>query len=131
MHVARPESAKAVCAHAWRSHRLLHSGGLVVRKFIEEIVKDDVLKAKIESLEGQDDAFKQAIAIAEERGFTLTEEELGALTEEDFKEEGASAELSLDDLDSAAGGAVIRISAIVITSRSQMHQNRNGNTRPS
>ena len=75
-----------------------------VKKFMEAIEKDDALKAKIEGLEGQDDAVEQAIAIAKESGFTLTEEDLNALTEEDFQADD-SEELSLDDLDSAAGGA--------------------------
>ena len=74
-----------------------------VKKFMEEIERDAALKARIEGLEGQDDAVEQAIAIAKEAGYTLTEEDLNVLTDEDFEEED-SEELSLDDLDSAAGG---------------------------
>lgn len=75
-----------------------------VKKFMEEIERDAALKARIEGLEGQDDAVEQAIAIAKESGFTLTDEDLNALTDADF-EEDASEELSLDDLDTVAGGA--------------------------
>ena len=77
-----------------------------VKKFMEEIERDAALKARIEGLEGQDDAVEQAIAIAKEAGYTLTEEDLNVLTDEDFEEED-SEELSLDDLDSAAGGGGI------------------------
>ena len=77
-----------------------------VQKFMEVIEKDDALKAKIEALEGQDNAVEQAIAIAKEYGYTLTEEDLNALTDEDFAED-EDEELSLDDLDSAAGGHVL------------------------
>jgi predicted ribosomally synthesized peptide with nif11-like leader len=77
-----------------------------VKKFMEAIEKDDALKAKIEALEGQDNAVEQAIAIAKEYGYTLTEEDLNALTDEDFAEDADEA-LSLDDLDSAAGGHVL------------------------
>ena len=75
-----------------------------VKKFMEEIEKDAALKARIEGLEGQDDAVEQAIAIAKEAGYTLTEEDLNVLTDEDFEEKD-SEELSLDDLDTVAGGA--------------------------
>ena len=75
-----------------------------VQKFMEAIEKDDALKAKIEALEGQDNAAEQAIAIAKEYGYTLTDEDLNALTDEDFADDEA---LSLDDLDSAAGGHVL------------------------
>ncbi len=97
-----------------------------IKKFVGEIEEDEELKAKIEALEGQDDAIGQVIAIAGERGYTLTEEELNALTEEDFKEE-RSTELSLDDLDSAAGGVPWGLRLIVSDMRlqSQMQEARN------
>ena len=55
-----------------------------------------------------------------EYGYTLTEEELNALTEEDFNENASgSAELSLDDLDSAAGGNLFGLRMIVRDMRFQ------------
>lgn len=93
-----------------------------IKKFSEEVEKDAALLARIEALEGRDDAVEQVIAIAKEYGYTLTEEELNALTEEDFNESasaGGSVELSLDDLDSAAGGNLFGLRMIVRDMRSQ------------
>ena len=97
-----------------------------INKFVEEVEKNEELKAKLEALEGQDDAIGQVIAIAGEHGYTLTEEELNALTEEDFKETGNAA-LSLDDLDSVAGGVPWGLRLIVRDMRlqSQMQEARN------
>ena len=97
-----------------------------VKKFFEAIEKDDALKAQIEALANRDDIVEQITAIAKEHGYTLTAEDFNALTEEDFKE-GGSAALSLDDLDSAAGGCIVicGVSWKIcndIRSQSQMHR---------
>lgn len=76
-----------------------------VKNFIKEVEANEELKAKIEALEGADDVAGQTIAIAAEYGCALAEEDLRTVSEEDF-EEGGSAALSLDDLDSVAGGMI-------------------------
>jgi len=78
-----------------------------MKKAIKAVEADEELKAKIEALEGADDAVAQAIAIMAEHGCTLTEEDFAVLTDEDFQETGNVA-LSLDDLDAAAGGKAVR-----------------------
>lgn len=84
-----------------------------MKKFVEAIAADEELKAKIEALEGADNVVAQAIAIAAEHGYALTEEDFTVLTDEDFQETG-NAELSLDDLDSVAGGLVRCLRAVVV-----------------
>jgi len=78
-----------------------------VKNFLKEVEANEELRAKIEALGDVDDAVGQTLAIAAEYGCPLTEEDLDTITEEDFKE-GEDAELSLDDLDSAAGGITVR-----------------------
>ena len=74
-----------------------------VKSFVKEVEANEELRTKIEALEGADNVAEKAIAIAAEYGYVLTEEDLNTVTEEDFKESGNAA-LSLDDLDSVAGG---------------------------
>ena len=97
-----------------------------MKKAIKAVEADEELKAKIEALEGADDAVAQAIAIRAEHGCTLTEEDFAVLTDEDFQETGNAA-LSLDDLDSVAGGAPTGLRWIVRDMRfqDQLRQARN------
>ena len=67
-----------------------------LKKFLEEASKNEELKAKLAALTDKETAVDKAIEIAKEYGFTLTSE--------DFKP-ADGAELSLDELDSVAGGA--------------------------
>jgi len=68
-----------------------------LKKFLEEASKNEELKAKLEALTDKETAVDKAIKIAKEYGF--------ALTSEDFKP-ADGAELSLDELDSVAGGVM-------------------------
>ena len=66
-----------------------------LKKFLEEASKNEELKAKLEALTDKETAVDKAIELAKEYGFTLTSE--------DFQP-AEGAELSLDELDSVAGG---------------------------
>ena len=70
-----------------------------VSNFTKEIESNEELRAKIEALEGADDAIEKVIAIAAEYGYSLTEG--------DFEKDG-TAESSLGDLGEAAGGMKTR-----------------------
>jgi predicted ribosomally synthesized peptide with nif11-like leader len=67
-----------------------------LKKFLEEASKNEELKAKLAALTDKDTAVAKAVELAKEYGF--------ALTAEDFQP-ADGAELSLDELDSVAGGA--------------------------
>ena len=76
-----------------------------MRKFIEAVEADADLRAKIEALQGSDDAVEQIIAIAANHGYTLTAEDFDGLAEEDFQESGGKGSaLDIDDLEGASGG---------------------------
>ena len=76
-----------------------------MRKFIEAVEADADLRAKIEALQGSDDAVEQAIAIAADCGYTLTAEDFDGLAEEDFQEcGGKGSALDIEDLEGASGG---------------------------
>ena len=84
-----------------------------MRKFVEAVEADADLRAKIEALQGSDDAVEQAIAIAADCGYALTagdfdglaEEGFDGLAEEDFQECGdKGSALDIDDLEGASGG---------------------------
>jgi predicted ribosomally synthesized peptide with nif11-like leader len=68
-----------------------------LKKFLEEASKNEELKAKLAALTDKDTAVAKAVELAKEYGF--------ALTAEDFQP-ADGAELSLDELDSVAGGSV-------------------------
>ena len=81
-----------------------------MRKFVEAVEADADLRAKIEALQGSDDAVEQAIAIAADCGYTLTAEDFDGLAEEGFQGSGGeSAALDIDDLEGASGGMEIEI----------------------
>ena len=67
-----------------------------IKKFIEAVEQNEELRAQVEAQYDKDDAMEQLIAIAKEHGYTLTAE--------DFEEAKESDALSLDQLDSVAGG---------------------------
>ena len=67
-----------------------------LKKFLEEASKNEELKARLAALTDKE----TAIELAKEYGFTLTAE--------DFKP-ADGAELSLDELDSVAGGGLFDI----------------------
>ena len=71
-----------------------------LKKFLEEASKNEELKAKLEALTDKETAVDKAIEIAKEYGF--------ALTAENFQP-ADGAELSLDELDSVAGGGLFDI----------------------
>jgi predicted ribosomally synthesized peptide with nif11-like leader len=76
-----------------------------MRKFIEAVEADADLRAKIEALQGSDDAVEQTIAIAADCGYTLTAEDFDGLAEEDFQEGwGKGSALDIEDLEGASGG---------------------------
>ena len=76
-----------------------------MRKFVEAVEADADLRAKIEALQGSDDAVEQAIAIAADCGYALTAEDFDGLAEEDFQESGRKGSaLDIDDLEGASGG---------------------------
>ncbi|MBQ6317765.1 MAG: Nif11-like leader peptide family RiPP precursor [Oscillospiraceae bacterium] len=66
-----------------------------LKKFLEEASKNEELKARLAALTDKETAVAKAIEIAKEYGFTLTAE--------DFQP-ADGAELSLDELESVAGG---------------------------
>ena len=66
-----------------------------LKKFLEEASKNEELKASLTALTDKDTAVEKAIELAKEYGF--------ALAAEDFQP-ADGAELSLDELDSVAGG---------------------------
>ena len=68
-----------------------------LKKFLEEASKNEELKAKLSALTDKETAVEKVIELAKEYGFTLTAE--------DFQP-AEGAELSLDELDSVAGGSV-------------------------
>ena len=81
-----------------------------MRKFVEAVEADADLRAKIEALQSSDDAVEQTIAIAADRGYTLTAEDFDGLAEEDFQEGGGKGyALDIDDLEGASGGMKIEI----------------------
>ena len=67
-----------------------------LKKFLEEASKNEELKASLTTLTDKDTAVEKAIEIAKEYGFTLTAENF---------QPADGAELSLDELDSVAGGS--------------------------
>ena len=71
-----------------------------MKKFLEEAGKNEELKAKLAALTDKDTAVEKAIEIAKEYGFTLTAENF---------QPADGAELSLDELDSVAGGGLFDI----------------------
>ena len=83
-----------------------------VKDFAKEIEANEELAAKIEALEGSDDAVERIVAIAAEYGYALTEEELT---------ESEDADLDLDDLESVAGG-IIRRKRIIVVNRLITHR---------
>ena len=81
-----------------------------MRKFVEAVEADADLRAKIEALQGSDDAVEQTIAIAASHGYTLTAEDFDGLAEEDFQESGSKGSaLDIDDLEGASGGMKLEI----------------------
>ncbi len=66
-----------------------------LKKFLEEASKNEELKAKLAALTDKDTVAAKAVEIAKEYGFTLTAE--------DFQPTDG-AKLSLDELESVAGG---------------------------
>ena len=81
-----------------------------MRRFVEAVEADADLRAKIEALQGSDDAVEQTIAIAADCGYTLTAEDFDGLAEEDFQESwGKGFALDIDDLEGASGGMKIEI----------------------
>ena len=81
-----------------------------MRRFVEAVEADADLRAKIEALQGSDDAVEQTIAIAADCGYTLTAEDFDGLAEEDFQESwGKGSALDIDDLEGASGGMKIEI----------------------
>ena len=66
-----------------------------LKKFLEEASKNEELKARLAALTDKETAAEKVIELAKEYGFTLTAE--------DFQP-ADGAELSLDELDSVAGG---------------------------
>ena len=79
-----------------------------MRKFVEAVEADADLRAKIEALQGSDDAVEQAIAIAADCGYALTAGDFDGLAEEGFQGSGGeSAALDIDDLEGASGGMKI------------------------
>ena len=81
-----------------------------MRKFVEAVEADADLRARIEALQGSDDAVEQTIAIAADCGYTLTAEDFDGLAEEDFQESwGKGYALDIDDLEGASGGMKIEI----------------------
>ena len=76
-----------------------------MRRFVEAVEADADLRAKIEALQGSDDAVEQAIAIAADCGYALTAGDFDGLAEEDFQECGdKGSALDIDDLEGASGG---------------------------
>ena len=76
-----------------------------MRRFVEAVEADADLRAKIEALQGSDDAVEQAIAIAADCGYALTAGDFDGLAEEGFQGSGGeSAALDIDDLEGASGG---------------------------
>ena len=71
-----------------------------LKKFLEEASKNEELKARLAALTDKETTVEKAIELAKEYGFTLTAE--------DFKP-ADGAELSLDELDSVAGGGLFDI----------------------
>jgi len=71
-----------------------------LKKFLEEASKNEELKAKLAALTDKETAVEKAIEIAKEYGF--------ALTAEDFQPADGG-ELSLDELDSVAGGVMCMV----------------------
>ena len=71
-----------------------------LKKFLEEASKNEELKASLTTLTDKDTAVEKAIEIAKEYGFTLTAENF---------QPADGAELSLDELDSVAGGGLFDI----------------------
>ena len=92
-----PETERAAAAYKQTGEETMKGLNMNdnMKNFLKEAEANEELRTKIEALEGADDAIEKVIAIAAEYGY--------ALTEEDFKE-GGDAALSLDDLDSVAGG---------------------------
>ena len=74
-----------------------------LKKFLEEASKNEELKARLAALTDKETAVEKAIEIAKEYGF--------ALTAEDFKP-AENDELSLDELDSVAGGVMCMVFGI-------------------
>ena len=68
-----------------------------LKKFLEEVEKNEELKAKLKALTDKDTAVEKAIEIAKEYGFTLTAEDCA---------QKADGELSEDELASVAGGVM-------------------------
>jgi len=71
-----------------------------LKKFLEEASKNEELKARLAALTDKETTVEKAIELAKEYGFTLTAE--------DFQP-ADDAELSLDELDSVAGGGLFDI----------------------
>ena len=71
-----------------------------LKKFLEEASKNEELKARLAALTDKETAVEKTIELAKEYGFTLTAE--------DFQP-ADGAELSLDELDSVAGGGLFDI----------------------
>lgn len=65
-----------------------------LKRFLEEVSKNEELKAKLTALTDKETAVEKAVELAKEYGFTLTAE--------DFQP-ADGAELSLDELDQVAG----------------------------
>lgn len=68
-----------------------------MKRFVEAVQKSEELQNELKALKGKDNAFEEQIAVAYKHGFVLTMEDFDLELEDD-------AELSLDDLDGAAGG---------------------------
>ena len=66
-----------------------------LKGFLEEVRKNEELKAKLSALRDKDTAVEKTIEIVREYGFSLTAEDI---------QPTESAELSADDLDNVAGG---------------------------
>ena len=69
-----------------------------LKKFLEEVEKNEELKTKLKALTDKDTAVEKAIEIAKEYGFTLTAEDCA---------QKADGELSEDELASVAGGGMV------------------------
>ena len=71
-----------------------------LKKFLEEASKNEELKARLAALTDKETAAEKVIELAKEYGFTLTAENF---------QPADGAELSLDELDSVAGGGLFDI----------------------
>ncbi|MCC8152394.1 MAG: Nif11-like leader peptide family RiPP precursor [Lachnospiraceae bacterium] len=73
-----------------------------MKQFLEEMEKNEELKAKVEELNNRGDStVEDFIALTKEFGFALTEEDF-------FGEKKSDDEISEDEMDAVAGGGVCK-----------------------